>query len=718
MAQGNPLRIVSPYSVYSGYAGMGRSLLRTAILAGYNVSAIESDLRVRVTRWAEGRTTFEPHLPVPHIPLPPMQEPELRERQKVYASDGCPTILVQTPWNLGNWPQYGAGPIIGYTMTESDNLCAYWRHGLRNVDMAVAPSSFVYDTFRAKTPDVPAALMPIPVDERPWTYDDSKAEMQEHPPFLFLSIFSVCERKAWRPLMVAFAEEFRTESREVGLIVKGTPPEPIEQLASNCREMGAWVQTDWEKRNWWSLAALYRSCQVYVCPASEGFGLPIVEAAYCGLPSVALDKGGAADVVDEEVGYVCPSFMAPIIGHMPQYYDRKTDNFACFDIDEMRRTLRRAYEEERSGRGKSEAAKERAMARYRPEVLAPRLREVVELGVQVHSEALRTTAHPVKPRWATLAGAWGDVFCAIGNIREMMQTKEIEKIGLVFYGRDAKIADWLRDQPWVREVLSIVQPDKKTMTLTYGKLCQVKPQYAHPVWMDLTTEAGAAIREDEIAFTQLCLSESRQPRYWTGAVLPREARDWADNVSSCVTGDFLLVNPLSVASNTMQDHWPHWGPSLQWLVDNANVPVILVGENLIEWQAHPNLINVSGASRSMMDVLALAEKAAGIITTGNNLGHYSIIAGKPAVVAFARTCPKQSFYHKFNEHPLLSLVEFEEPACDFQRAVMERFPHLMRSEEPVPPVLVEKPHTNGNGKHKPTDADRMTEKEFYGLGRA
>lgn len=691
------LRIVSPFSVYSGYAVMGRAVLRTALLAGYNVSAIESDLRVRVTRWVDdGRTTWEPHIPDPPIPLPPMQEPELRDAQKVRLPDGTPTLMIQTPWNLCNWPHYGSGPLIGYTMTESDNLCYQWQHGMRNVDMAIAPSTYVHRTFQWRAQRTPSVLLPIPVDHRVWEACDAKAEIRERPEFLFVSVFNVCERKMWRQLMVAFAEEFKGEGDRVGLIVKASPPEPVVQLADCCREMGAWVRVDHERRNWWGMGALYNACQVYVCPASEGFGLPIVEAAYCGLPSIALDKGGAADIVNEHNGYVCPSHMAPIVGHMPQWYDRKTDRFAVFEIDDMRAALRRAYEEETAGAKRGEVAKNDVYSRFTPEAIAPMLREAVERGVEVHREAIRTTRIPEKPLWATVAGAWGDVFCAIGNIREMMAEKQIGTIGVIWYGRDPKIADWLRLQPWIRELIAIHEPDKKTMTLTYGRLCQVKPQYAVDEWTALLAANGHTLR-GEIAYTQLCLAEVRPPKYWHDPVLSKEAYEWARNIADCVDGEFLLVNPLSVASNTMKDHWPYWGPALQMMLDTMTYKIVLVGENLIDWEPHPHLVNVSGQSRSMQDVLALAELANGIVTTGNNLGHYAIICGKPAVVAFARTCPKSSFYHKFNEHPLLSLVEFEEPMADFERALHERFGQYC-------------PIATGRS----SDKDHPSEKEFYG----
>lgn len=671
---GNDLRIVSPYSAMSGYAKMGRAVLRTAILAGYNVSAIESDLMVRVTRMVDdGRTFFEPHLPKPNVPIHPEQEMELRSAQKVRLGDDVPTLLVQTPWNLPNWSQYGSGPMIGWTMTESDGLHPYWEHGLRNTDIVLAPSNYVLNTFRRVCAYVPSELLHIPVDDRIWQADDFKAEVNGAPPFLFLSVFNVCERKNWRTMLMAFAEEFKDERKQVGLLCKVDSPASVLQLAECCESMGAWIKVDSQKYTDYMMAALYRACNVYVCPSSEGFGLPVVEAAMCGRPSITLNQSGTMDVCSEETGYLVPSTMAPIFGHMPQWYDWRKDQFATCSVDDLRAAFRRAYEEEKTGRGKGEEARRQALARFTPEVIAPRLREMVEQGIEIHSSAVRAQEYPLRPYWATLAGNWGDIFCAIGNVKAMMKDKGLSEMGVVFYGRDPKIAEWLRLQPWVREVVTIIEKDKEVMTKTYGKLCQVKPQYALAEWQRLIGQSGVKLMMDGIAQTHLVLSEDREPKYWDGPVLPAEAHDWAQNICSAISGPFLLVNPLSVASNAMEDHWPFWGPALQWLLDTTTVPIVLTGENLIEWAPHPMLINVSGMSRTMMDVLALIHCAAGVITTGNNIGHYCIIAEKPAVVAFARTCPKRAFYHKFNEHPLLSLVEFEEPFVDFQTQVMDRF---------------------------------------------
>ncbi|HEX4439130.1 MAG TPA: glycosyltransferase [Thermoanaerobaculia bacterium] len=50
-----------------------------------------------------------------------------------------------------------------------------------------------------------------------------------------------------------------------------------------------------------ALRALYRSCAAYVQPGEEDFGIAAVEAIACGAPVVALGRGGARDIVVEDV---------------------------------------------------------------------------------------------------------------------------------------------------------------------------------------------------------------------------------------------------------------------------------------------------------------------------------------------------------------------------------------------------------------------------------
>lgn len=686
-------RLVAPYHSTSGYAKMSRAILRSLIRAGYKVEAVESDYLITTIGYTDGRQAQEKTLPKPVIPLPDIQVVDLNRALATTVSEDAPTILIQLPGNLSVWPQFGNGPMIGWTMTESDNLCRYWNHGLRCVDTAIAPSTYVGETFRRCVPGTPSTVVPLPVDDRLWLPDEFKEFTgNDCPEFLFLSIFATSERKKWRQMMLAFAEEFKGMSKEVGLVCKPTVAQPVQQMADWCREMGAWVATDTMQRNDWMLGGLYRACNVYVQPASEGFGLPFVEAALCGLPSIALSLSGSADVVDEETGYVVPSFMEPLIGHMPQVYDRKTHNFASFDIDELRKTMRRAYEEEKANAiakkpsVKGMAARKRALERFTPDAVAPQLTEAIEYGIKIWNFNKGMQKPPEKPAWATVAGAWGDVFCCCGNIKEILADKELESIGVIYYGRDAKIADWLRMQPWVREVIAIVQPDVDEMTRVFGYLCQCKPHHGRVMWQQMLKENNIEI-EGTITYTQLCLAEKRSPKYWTGAVLPKASVDWAASITSKIEGPFLLLNPLSIASNKMKDHWRFWSEAMVWLLENTRVPVVMVGENPIPgFEAYRYLVDASGQSKSMCDVLALAELSSGIISTSNNLAHYSTICEKKSVIVAARTLGTDTFYHRWNEAPSIEMVEFVDNMQIFENAVRKQFGQYL-----VPQVMVDSP---------------------------
>jgi glycosyltransferase involved in cell wall biosynthesis len=50
-----------------------------------------------------------------------------------------------------------------------------------------------------------------------------------------------------------------------------------------------------------TLRELYRTCFAFVQPGEEDFGISLVEAAACGAPAAALQRGGALDTVADGV---------------------------------------------------------------------------------------------------------------------------------------------------------------------------------------------------------------------------------------------------------------------------------------------------------------------------------------------------------------------------------------------------------------------------------
>lgn len=671
------LRIVAPFHAHTGYSKMSRAVLRSALLAGYEVEAVEANSREWTAVFGDGHVERKlvPEIK-PEIPLPDCQQAEVTRAMGTTVDPLAPTLSILLPLNLCTFPQYANGPMLGWTMTESDNLCRLWKHGCRQLDYLLAPSRYVLDTFHRVIPDVQSDLLSIPVDTRLWSTDEYIEEIRNRPPFLFLFVGTTSVRKNWQILMQAFAEEFAGESDKVGLLMKPSRIPEVAQMADWCREMGAWVNVDCEPRTDWSLAALYRAADVYVQPSSEGQGLTYLEAALCGKPSLALAGGGATDVVTEANGYTMPYEMRPLIGHMPQFYPR-THRFATCDIDVLRMALRRVYEEETQGPGKGEAAR-LAAAAFSCEAIAPRFAEAVERGVWQAETNTILSIPPSKPKWACAFGAWGDVFACCGRIVALLKERKMDSIGVIYYGSDSKIADWLRLQTWCREVIALVEPDKDEMTEQFGYLCQIRGYHSQRYLARLLKDAGH--EEIDVAFdvalTQLRLNQQQEPQYWSGPRLSIPALQWAQETAESIGRPFYVLNPRSIASNKAADHWRYWSHAITWLLEMAeefDVTFAFVCEQYLPWPEHPRLVNLTGQTKTMQDVLALSQRSEGIISTSNNLGIYAPIADIPGVVVCARTCGRETFYHRWMEHPLIKLLDFEDGLYQFMAAVRELF---------------------------------------------
>ncbi len=373
------LRIIAPLHNSSGYAQAGRALLRAALLAGFTVEAIEaeSDLHAAVMQDGSIRRWRTPMFP--DTPVPDCQREEIESAVTTRVAEGAPTILLQSPDNFACWPE-AAGPRIGYTMTETDRLHPYWARACRNVNILLVPSRWCDETFSRDVPGVPVERLPLPVDGRLWSPDGPAYAMEDRPNFLFVSVFAPSERKHWRMMMQAIMEEFPGES--VGLFAKTTRSQDVQNMALWCAARGNRFEVCQDVWTTEQLAALYRAADCFVLPSCEGFGLPFVEAALCGLPSVTLDVGGQADVVTEETGYLVPAHMEPALGHLCYVY-RPDHRWSAPDMASLRATLRRAYEQERSGPGKGRAAMD-AARRFTCSAIARQLPAIVKRGQSLY----------------------------------------------------------------------------------------------------------------------------------------------------------------------------------------------------------------------------------------------------------------------------------------------------------------------------------------------
>lgn len=92
-------------------------------------------------------------------------------------------------------------------------------------------------------------------------------------------------------------EAARRLGRPLVLVGKGPEEQRLRAVASPSVQILADLDRE-------SLRDLYRRCFAFVQPGEEDFGISLVEAAACGAPAAALDRGGARDTVSDGVSGV------------------------------------------------------------------------------------------------------------------------------------------------------------------------------------------------------------------------------------------------------------------------------------------------------------------------------------------------------------------------------------------------------------------------------
>lgn len=139
--------------------------------------------------------------------------------------------------------------------------------------------------------------------------------------FRFLHLSSCFPRKGVDALLQAWGRAFRLDD-DVSLVIK-TFPNPhndvAAQLAALRRDDPAYpdvvlIEEDWSDQ---AVAGLYRRCHALVAPSrGEGFGLPLAEAMWFGLPVITTGWGGQTDFCTPETAWLVDWRFAPARTHL------------------------------------------------------------------------------------------------------------------------------------------------------------------------------------------------------------------------------------------------------------------------------------------------------------------------------------------------------------------------------------------------------------------
>jgi GT2 family glycosyltransferase len=274
------------------------------------------------------------------------------------------------------------GPRVGWSMLEVTGLPPDWVAGCNAMDEVWVPATFNVETFRHSGVRVPIRVMPFGVD-----VDDLNPEITGYRPssrFTFLSVFEWGERKAPEILLRAYTDEF-DESDDVVLLLSVFNRDPTIDVRAEIAKLElppgpplvVMVNAGFPDHQ---MGALYRSADCFVLPTrGEGFGMPVLEAMACGLPTIATAWSGPADFLTEEVGYPLePERLVAAEARCPYYAGFE---WAQPSYEHLRHLMREVYERPAEAKKRGLAAAAEVAANWTWERAAARVRDrVLELG--------------------------------------------------------------------------------------------------------------------------------------------------------------------------------------------------------------------------------------------------------------------------------------------------------------------------------------------------
>jgi len=202
-------------------------------------------------------------------------------------------VMIQ-PWEYGRLPESWLKPLE------------------ESVDEVWVPSRHVFQTYvESGVPPDKVWLVPNGVDTDLFRPDGDVRALPTAKSFRFLFVGGTIWRKGIDVLLKGYCAAFGRDD-DVCLVVKEMGGDSFYRgqcateaiRAVQARDDAPEVLYITEGLSAEEMASLYRACHCLVLPyRGEGFGLPIAEAAACGLPVIVSAGGAADDFVPPSAGY-------------------------------------------------------------------------------------------------------------------------------------------------------------------------------------------------------------------------------------------------------------------------------------------------------------------------------------------------------------------------------------------------------------------------------
>ncbi|MCM3410147.1 glycosyltransferase [Metabacillus litoralis] len=205
---------------------------------------------------------------------------------------------------------------------------------------------------KSGVPSEKIKVIPLGIDPKYFNLTVKPMEISTKKKLKFLFVGGTIYRKGIDLLLEAYTTEFTSED-DVTLIIKDhgknssykdqTFHETIKKLQENHTNPEIIYMDD--ELDTEELASLYRACDCLVHPyRGEGFGLPIIEAMGCGLPTIVPNKGPATEFCTTETSFFVESYDKEI--HTDRIGDMLTKGNPWLievNVDSLKDTLRYAY---------------------------------------------------------------------------------------------------------------------------------------------------------------------------------------------------------------------------------------------------------------------------------------------------------------------------------------------------------------------------------------
>lgn len=381
------ITVGAPFMVYDGYGSMAEFLVLGMQRAGATVNVVPLNLDVNGLS-----EEFE----------------EIMRRS--HPDRSAPTLYFC--WPRPDLDRFRLSPeLFIYTMWESSRLPVGWTERLNKMRAVLVPTRFCAHVCRESGVDVPIEVVPLGVDPNIYCFQ----ERPERRPMTTLIVGTVVGRKhvgeaanAWK---LAFAGD-----DDARLVIKSrfrhghyAPDDPrISFVDANETTRG--------------IAHWYAQADVLIAPGNEGFGLPLVEAMATGLPAIALNSEGQADIC-EDAGPECLLPVAPERweeSNEPQFGRCGIRAVPC--VEEMADRLRWVAQHREEARAMGRAASEWVHRNRNIWTVGPAVLDVLERHLRLPRPLKRVHTLFV-PSWQTPCG----IAEYAGHIVESLPNAQVTK---------------------------------------------------------------------------------------------------------------------------------------------------------------------------------------------------------------------------------------------------------------------------------------------------